>query len=133
MREALRGYAFTRRIEDLTAAGLPDIAYVVYGGHAGWIEAKYLPAWPKRRTSRVVIRSLTDQQVLFLEAWDRYGGTAFLALRVERWYGLLRPRDARAVLEKRYTHEDIAIRACGGDTGAVSPVRFVAALKMGSK
>ena len=33
---------FIQRIETQIERGIPDVHYVTYGGHSGWIEGKYV-------------------------------------------------------------------------------------------
>ena len=135
LRDALKGYAITRRIEDMTAAGLPDIVYCLYGGHVGWIEAKYLRDWPIRVNTPVTIKSLTVDQTLFLETWQRYGGTAFLALGVgtglARWWGLLSPLTARRVRERALNQGELRSAALAAGYGRPDPADLAKALKTG--
>ena len=41
IRDKLPGF-FIQRIETQIERGIPDVHYVTYGGHTGWIEGKYL-------------------------------------------------------------------------------------------
>jgi len=50
IRDKLPGF-FIQRIETQIERGIPDVHYVTYGGHTGWIEGKYLET-PKRKTTK---------------------------------------------------------------------------------
>jgi hypothetical protein len=84
------------RIESSTNKGIADVAYCI-NTHSGWLELKYLDAWPKRAATFVKVPSLTLDQVLFLERWYDSGGAAYLLLRVGRSYMLLNSSTTRAL------------------------------------
>lgn len=59
------------RHEDVSGCGIPDVSFGIQypapiGPVNGWLELKYLPAWPKRPTTKVRIRHWTHEQRLFL-------------------------------------------------------------------
>ena len=118
LRAALQPYGVVRRVEDMTTAGLPDLIYC-FNGHAGWIELKALKAWPARPLTKVNIPSLTADQVLFLETWERHGGTAWLGLQVGRWWGFVGPGVARTVFRRQCTALDLRVKAVLAGEGEI--------------
>ena len=83
-----------QRIENVLAKGTPDVNYTL-----GWIETKYLEAWPKRPDTVVHVHTLEDrkEQVVFLLRRWINRGPAWLMLRVARQYMLFAAPDVRAV------------------------------------
>ena len=73
----------TTHHEDLLNAGIPDLSYS-HGGVHGWIELKWLEAWPKREATIVKIDHYTKEQKHFLLTRGRAGGRCWLLLRVGR-------------------------------------------------
>lgn len=69
------------RIENGISQGVPDVSFSSRGVH-GWIELKYLKAWPKRPDTIVKIPHYTPAQKLFLRQHGSYGRNCFLFLRV---------------------------------------------------
>lgn len=65
------------RIESPMSPGVPDVNYTY-----GWIELKYLEAWPVRPATPVKIDHFTQQQRVWLTRRCRMGGLAFLLLKV---------------------------------------------------
>ncbi len=47
---------FIQRIETQIERGIPDVHYVIYGGHTGWFEGKYVKT-PKRRKTKIKVKS----------------------------------------------------------------------------
>lgn len=80
------GEAHAQRIESrLTGSGIPDWNYCVKGVD-GWIEAKYIAEWPKRKDTTVRLTKYTAEQRLWLWERDRAGGRAFLVVQVGNEY-----------------------------------------------
>lgn len=76
-------YGVVERIESSLKGGVPDVTYAI-GGAAGWVELKFLPCWPARETTPVVVRSLKVSQVEFISRWCGRGyGRAFTLLQVD--------------------------------------------------
>jgi hypothetical protein len=73
----------TTHHEDMLNAGVPDLSYSGAGVH-GWIELKWLEAWPKRAATVVKIAHYTKEQKHFLLSRGRAGGRCWLLLRVEK-------------------------------------------------
>lgn len=86
----------TVRVETTTENGVPDIYYNLHG-ETGWMEDKYLRAWPKRPTTTVKIKHYTDQQRKWLFEEGQAGGRAWLLLQVGTDYLLFDWRAAQAV------------------------------------
>ncbi|MHB1099495.1 MAG: hypothetical protein ACYCZR_08070, partial [Burkholderiales bacterium] len=73
----------TTHHEDALNPGIPDLSYSGNGVH-GWIELKWLEAWPKREDTIVRILHYTKEQKHFLLSRGRAGGRCWLLLRVGR-------------------------------------------------
>ena len=71
----------TTHHEDMLNVGVPDLSYSGNLVH-GWVELKWLPAWPKRETTIVKIEHYTKEQKHFLLSRGRAGGRCWLLLRV---------------------------------------------------
>lgn len=71
----------TTHHEDALNSGIPDLSYSGNGVH-GWIELKWLEAWPKRDDTIVRIPHYTKEQKHFLLSRGRAGGRCWLLLRV---------------------------------------------------
>ena len=103
VRAALAPHGRLCRVEDRTTAGTPDVLYRLRRTPRepwawGWLELKALPRLPARAGTPVRVRSLTLEQVLFLEAWDGH-----LLLRVSQHYFLLDATGARALFNRELT------------------------------
>lgn len=70
------------RIESDTGAGIPDVSYGVPTGN-GWIELKYLPAFPKKSSTPIKMSHFTSQQKMWLKRRGRIAGNVWLLVRVE--------------------------------------------------
>ena len=51
IRKKLKNF-FIQRVETQIERGIPDVHYVTYGGHCGWIEGKWVKT-PKRRKTKI--------------------------------------------------------------------------------
>lgn len=71
-------------IENLLSAGTPDVEYT-----GGWIELKYLRAWPKKETTFVKVERFTRHQRLFHYERRRAGGTSWVLIQCKREWILL--------------------------------------------
>lgn len=71
----------TTHHEDMLNSGIPDLSYSG-GAVNGWIELKWLEAWPKRDATIVKIDHYTKEQKHFLLSRGRAGGRCWLLLRV---------------------------------------------------
>ena len=81
-RLAAKGVLTTHH-EDALNSGIPDLSYSGGGVH-GWLELKWLEAWPKRDATIVKIDHYTKEQKHFLLSRGRAGGRCWLLLRVGR-------------------------------------------------
>jgi hypothetical protein len=70
------------RHEDVAGVGVADTSFVCGGRHQ-WMELKFRDRWPARATTKVVIESLTPDQVNWLEMKGRAGGDVWLLLQVD--------------------------------------------------
>jgi hypothetical protein len=81
-------------VENLVYKGTPDVNYV-----EGWIELKWLRAWPKRPTTKVRLdHPLTQEQRVWLTKRWRAGGNCYVLLQVGREYLLFTGQDAACSL-----------------------------------
>ena len=86
----------TTHHEDALNTGIPDLSYSGGGVH-GWIELKWLEAWPKRAGTVVRIPHYTKEQKHFLLSRGRAGGRCWLLLRVGREHLLFDHEQAQDV------------------------------------
>jgi hypothetical protein len=84
------------RVENRVMKGMPDVHYI-REGKSGWIELKYLKAWPKNRVST----GLKLNQCLWLKEYDEHKGDCWILLRVGRDYtGLIHGREAKKIFDR---------------------------------
>lgn len=93
-RRRLGPYGRLVRVENRAGPGTPDVYYCLRG-RSGWIELK--EDRPPRPGQPVRLRTLTLDQVIWLEEEARAGGRAWLLARLGRAYALLTPVEVRAV------------------------------------
>ena len=89
-----------RSIEDAFSSGIPDIntAY-------GWIELKFIRAYPKRDSTPIKIHHFTANQKLFLfRRWSVLQGGAFLLVRIEKDWFLFAGKDSYDI--DTWTHDE---------------------------
>jgi hypothetical protein len=107
LKERLKPYGELGRLENGVEAGWPDVAYALRVPArppvAGWLELKELDRWPARPATRVVIPSLTLEQVRWLGRWSAAGARAELLLQVHRDYLLLDARTVQALFRRELT------------------------------
>lgn len=72
---SLHGFA----VENVCLPGTPDVNYA-----GGWIELKWLAAWPARESTPVKLPHYTQQQRVFAMKRDRAGEKCWFLLNVER-------------------------------------------------
>lgn len=89
-------------IECTIKAGVPDLNYC-----CGWIELKYLAAWPARNDTVVRLRHYTDYQRHWLLRRYRIGGNAYLILKVGRCEWLIYDAPRAQVIGTVSKHETI--------------------------
>lgn len=71
------------RIENMAGVGTPDINYCI-AGCEGWIENKWIAAWPVRETNIVRLDHFTAAQRVWHARRARAGGKSFVLLQVSR-------------------------------------------------
>lgn len=86
------------RIENLVEPGTPDVNY-----RDGWIELKYIPAWPKRAETMVKIDHYTPQQRAWAIRRGHVGGKVSLLLVVGDEWLLFSGKDAAYWLGETWT------------------------------
>ena len=82
----LRRHGFAEPVEAPMYSGVPDVAYALpavswRGAASGWLELKYLAAWPRKPETPVRLPKLRAAQVRWLKGWTTAGGRADLLLR----------------------------------------------------
>ena len=84
------------RVENRVMKGMPDVHYI-REGKSGWIELKYLKAWPKNPVST----GLKLNQCLWLKEYNEHKGDCWILLRVGRDYtGLIHGREAKKIFDR---------------------------------
>lgn len=68
------------RIENRVKRGMPDCVYLMQG-KTGWVELKYLPAWPARDTTQTTL-GLKPLQAHWQNRWAAHKGRCHLLARV---------------------------------------------------
>lgn len=71
------------RVENSAYPGTPDVNFV-----DGWMELKYIRAWPKRDRTFLSIDHYTASQRVWIKRRAKKGGRVFLLLKVgkKEWY-----------------------------------------------
>ena len=93
----------TTHHEDMLNAGILDLSYSGGGVH-GWVELKWLEAWPKREDTIVRIPHYTKEQKYFLLTRGRAGGRCWLLLRVGKQHLLFDHEGAQKVGTVNHAH-----------------------------
>lgn len=100
VRKGLRDQGvLTTHHEDMLNNGVPDLSYSGGGVH-GWIELKWLEAWPKRAATPVRLPHYTKEQKHFLLSRGWAGGRCWLLLRVGAEHLLFNHEAAQVVGER---------------------------------
>lgn len=113
--QSLKRYLRTQRHQDWNFvkmtdaynAGLPDVLYRI-DEVIGVFEMKYVPQWPKRKTTKIKFKA-TANQIQHLRRW--YGkngkGKAFGLLGVDRNWFLFDIPVVQVCYEKGFTKEEL--------------------------
>ena len=80
-------------VENAVMPGTPDVEFI-----GGWVELKYVPAWPKRLGTALAVPHFTPIQRAWLRRRIRRGGKAWLLLRVDCEWMLFRGDVAADIL-----------------------------------
>ena len=102
IRKKLKNF-FIQRIETQIERGIPDVHYVTYGGHCGWIEGKFVKT-PKRRKTKIKV-GLTIEQLAWHKSYEFYGGKVFILVKKDRDVYLFNSKDGET-LAKGVSLED---------------------------
>ena len=78
IRKKLKNF-FIQRVETQIERGIPDVHYVTYGGHCGWIEGKWVKT-PKRRKTKIKV-NLSIEQLAWHKSYEFYGGKVFILVK----------------------------------------------------
>lgn len=81
-----------RRFENSASEGMPDVIGQNRKGTMFWIENKALLSWPKRKNTKPLRTAFEPGQIPFMKEWIGWGGFAYVLLRVQDDYLLLRPK-----------------------------------------
>ncbi len=65
------------RVENPAHPGTPDVNYT-----HGWIELKWVRAWPKREGTKLSLEHFTQQQRVWIQRRSRNGGKVLVLLKV---------------------------------------------------
>lgn len=87
-------------VENPAYPGTPDVNYI-----EGWIELKWLRAWPARQDTIVTLKHYTKQQRIFAVRRRRAGGNCWLLLQVRNQWLLLDGAVAAIKLNKSTAKE----------------------------
>jgi hypothetical protein len=71
-------------VENIVRPGTPDVSYL-----KGWVELKWLRAWPKREETPVRLDHWTQVQRLWHYRWRAKGGTSWVLLQCRHEWLLL--------------------------------------------
>ena len=100
------------RHEDFCSSGIPDVSFG-YKGINGWIELKYIPEFPKRKSTKIKIRHLTKNQCVWLSARGRSGDSCWILLQIEREYFLIKWLYAYHLKDGEWGREDLKKNSTG--------------------
>lgn len=92
-------------VENPACPGTPDVNFI-----GGWVELKWLRAWPKGAATPVRVEHFTPQQKLWLRRRRRRGGAAWLLLQCRKEWLLLQGEVAADCLGKA-TREQLLLAA----------------------
>ncbi len=103
--------------------GCPDVNYT-----GGWIELKWLRAWPKRPLTKVRIEHFTMEQRRWLSKRCSAGGDAYLLLQVQREWLLFIGTDAADCVGTT-TRAELYDSVCARWTNGLKRESFIACLQ----
>lgn len=92
LQKNMKGRWEADRVENPANPGTPDVFYSIewaLGSSVGWIELKYIPEWPKRKSTALKIDHFTVQQKSFFKRHGKRDTNIYMLLQVERDYLLL--------------------------------------------
>lgn len=89
------------RIENRIHAGTPDVNYI-----KGWLELKHADRWPPRGGPLRLKHPPTPQQKVWLYRRWNSGGTAFLVLRVDKEWFIIRGIDVLGLWQDNDPYEN---------------------------
>lgn len=93
-------------VENPALPGTPDVNYI-----EGWIELKWLRAWPMRNDSLVRVEEFTTQQRVWHIRRRIAGGTSWFLLQVRREWVLIDGGIAAIVVDKTNRDELLSFAA----------------------
>jgi hypothetical protein len=110
-------------VENRVHVGTPDVNYI-----HGWLELKWLRAWPKRFETVVRIEHWTPEQKLWIERRWRAGGQVHVLLQCRRDWLLFEPLPAVKYLSV-VTKGQLFEKAAKFTTQGMTPERLEAWLE----
>lgn len=123
------------RVENRTMKGMADVVYHLATpwnpiGTTGWLELKHLDDWPARDATPIRVGSLSKEQVLWQEDWEKAGGRVRTVLRVGKGASasllFMRPAAVRELFEGRVNKNNLIDRCESILVGyAVRPILMV--------
>lgn len=103
-------------VENQVRPGTPDVNYI-----EGWIELKWLRAWPKRPETIVQIEHFTKQQRVWHFQRRRAGGQSWFLLQVRREWLLIDGALAALIVNKATRQELIGNTTVYWSSGLCGP------------
>jgi hypothetical protein len=110
-----------RRVENLLGIGTPDVNL-----STGWVELKWVRAWPRNESTPLRLPHYTDEQrAWLLRRWNA-GGGAWLVLQVQREWFVFNGPAAQAV--GTLNHSELVLAATTYFPAKPSPEAMCACL-----
>ena len=107
---------------------MPDVYYRLLGV-SGWLELKFRSTWPAR-DGPVTLKTLTTEQVRWLEAERRAGGLAWILALISNEYLIPAPAHWEAIATTGVSKKELVSEALyyGAGTAGFSAGRIVRVL-----
>lgn len=102
MKKELAPYLLLKRVENAVEAGMPDVCCLArLTGAVSWIELKHVTAFPKKLSTSIALKKLTQQQVTWLKEWREAKGRTWLLVQVADAYFIFDGRLAQQLRDGR--------------------------------
>lgn len=125
IRPLISPFGRATRVENLLGKGTPDVAWT-FGGVSGWLELKYEK---NKMAGAMEIKSLTLEQVIWLEEEVASGGRAWVLLKFGTSYLLLKPWVVRLIFDGRVDVDDTRRLATKTWLGQIKPLELIECMK----
>lgn len=112
--------------EDRFSEAIPDLSFGARGVN-GWIELKQVKAWPKREDTKVKPAHYTSEQANWIIKRNKYAGSCFVFVKVEREYFLFKAYHAR-LIKNGITKKQYGEYCCAKWAGSIDPQKLLEAL-----